>query len=93
LKTSRILALLAFATLASAQTALAPRFDVASIRPSQMARSGGEGSGRENVFVSPTTVALRNASLSFCIQWAYGVLLYQVSGPDWISVPVSTTVS
>jgi uncharacterized protein (TIGR03435 family) len=50
-----------------------------------MARLGGEGSGRENISVSPTTVTLRNASLSFCIQWAYGVRFYQVSGPDWIS--------
>jgi uncharacterized protein (TIGR03435 family) len=50
-----------------------------------MARLGGEGSGRESVSVSPTTAGLRNASLSFCIQWAYGVRFYQVSGPDWIS--------
>jgi len=39
-------------------------FDVASIRPSQAARAGGEGSGRESVTVSPTTVALRNGNLS-----------------------------
>lgn len=65
--------------------AIAVEFDVASIRPSQAARAGGEGATRESVQISPTTVTLRNASLSFCIQWAYGVRFYQISGPDWIS--------
>src|SRR3569623_2065736 len=64
--------------------AIAAEFDVASIRPSQAARAGGEGSGRESVNISPATVTLRNASLSFCIQWAYSVRFYQLSGPDWI---------
>jgi uncharacterized protein (TIGR03435 family) len=65
--------------------ALIASFDVASIRPSQATRAGGEGSARESVTVSPTTVALRNATLSFFIQWAYDVRFHQVSGPDWTS--------
>jgi uncharacterized protein (TIGR03435 family) len=65
--------------------AVVAEFDVASIRPSQAARAGGEGSGRESVTVSPAAVTLRNASLSFCIQWAYSVRFYQISGPEWIS--------
>jgi uncharacterized protein (TIGR03435 family) len=45
---------------------------------------GTEGSGRERIDISPTSVTFRNASLSFSIQWAYGVKFYQVSGPDWL---------
>jgi len=73
--------------LAVAQTQSPPRqeFDVASVRPSQISRTGGEGSGRERVAVSPKGVNLINASLSFCIQWAYRVKFYQVSGPDWLT--------
>jgi uncharacterized protein (TIGR03435 family) len=66
-----------------AQSAVAqPAFDVASIKPSQAARAGGEGSGRERIAVSPTSLTLANASLSFCTQWAYNVKFYQVSGID-----------
>lgn len=35
--------------------------------------------------VSPKSVWLRNATLSFCIQWAYGIRFYQVSGPRWLN--------
>jgi len=72
-------------TMVALLLATAIEFDVASIRPSQAARAGGEGSGSESVTISPTTVTLRNASLSFCIQWAWSVRFYQISGPDWIS--------
>jgi uncharacterized protein (TIGR03435 family) len=61
-------------------------FDVASIKPSAWARAGGEGSGRESVVVSPNSINLGNASLSFCIQWAYNVKFYQVSGPERLTV-------
>jgi len=73
------------ATVISLLLAIAIEFDVASIRPSEAARAGGEGAARESVTISPTTITLRNASLSFCIQWAYGVRFYQISGPGWIS--------
>jgi len=45
-------------------------FDVASIKPGTLEHVGGEGS--------------RNASLSSCIQWAYDVKSWQVTGPDWL---------
>ena len=73
-------ALLLWPELLPAQSA----FDVASIHASRIARAGGEGSGREHVDVSPTGIRFVNVSLNFCIQWAYGVKFYQVSGPDWI---------
>ncbi len=56
-------------------------FEVASIRPAMLARVGGEGSGWEKVTVTPGRVDIQNAGLSFLIQWAYGVKVYQVSGP------------
>jgi len=60
-----------------------PQFDVASIRESSIS-PGTEGSGRERVDVTPTSVWLRNASLSFDVQWAYGVRFYEISGVGWL---------
>jgi uncharacterized protein (TIGR03435 family) len=71
---------LAFAAALAGQTL---QFDAASIR-STAATPGAEGSGRERVEVTSTTLSLRNASLSFAIQWAYGVQFYQVAGPEWL---------
>lgn len=60
-------------------------FSAASIKPSQLYRVGGEGSGQEHVAVAGTGVTLTNASLSFCMQWAYNVRFYQISGPNQIT--------
>jgi uncharacterized protein (TIGR03435 family) len=62
-----------------------PAFDVASIRASQIGRAGGEGSRRESTQVSPGSVIMRNVSLKSCIRFAYHVMDYQVSGPDWLN--------
>lgn len=70
---------LALATYADGQ----PMFDAASIHLSAVVPAT-EGSGRERVDVTSTSVWLHNASLNFAIQWAYGVQFYQVSGPDWL---------
>ena len=59
-------------------------FDVASVKPSQIARAGGEGSRRERIDRSPGSLTMRNVSISFCIQWAYSVKFYQISGPRWL---------
>jgi uncharacterized protein (TIGR03435 family) len=61
-----------------------PRFDAASVRESPVV-VGTEGSRREHVRVTPTSVTLSNASLSFAMQWAYGFVFYQVSGPSWLA--------
>jgi len=71
--------------VASVSVAAQPTFDVASIKPSAIARAGGEGSGRERASWTPTSLTLQNAGLGFCIQWAYGVKFYQVSGPAWLN--------
>ena len=59
-------------------------FEVASVRPSAIAKAGREGSGRENIQAEPGSVTMRNVSLSSSIQWAYDVRPYQVSGPGWL---------
>jgi uncharacterized protein (TIGR03435 family) len=67
---------------ASAQT---PAFEVASVKPNQMSKMGGEGSRREHINISPDTLSMRNVSLSDCIQWAYDVTQYQIQGPGWLN--------
>lgn len=54
-------------------------FDVASVRVSN---TGGR---RESIHASPDAVTMRNVSLRSCIAWAYHMVGYQVSGPDWLS--------
>jgi len=73
----------AFAAAVTAGTLSGQRFDVASIKPSQLDRTGGEGSRRDRVSVSPAGVTLENATLGDCIEWAWSVRFYQVSGPGW----------
>src|SRR5579863_7366822 len=62
-----------------------PAFDVASIRPNQMSKIGGEGSRREHVNAMPGSLNMRNVSLSTCIQWAYNVQEPMVTGPGWMA--------
>ena len=59
-------------------------FDVASIKPSQLSRIGEKGSRRERVTSTPASLNLANVSLSDCIQRAYNMKFYQISGPAWI---------
>src|ERR1035438_1881713 len=58
-------------------------FDAASIRVSQLGK-GGEGSRRESIQANPGSLNMRNVSLKSAIRWAYHVMDYQVSGPDWL---------
>jgi uncharacterized protein (TIGR03435 family) len=60
------------------------QFEVASIKPSQAGNMDREGNRRENVDTQPGRLTMRNASLSSCIRWAYGVQASQVSGPGWL---------
>ena len=61
-----------------------PVFEVASVKPSSLARTGGEGSDRESIAGNPGGLTMRNVSLRSGIQWAYNVRGYQVSGPAWL---------
>ena len=59
-----------------------PAFDVASVRASKS--GGGEGGWRDDIQTSPDSLIMRNVSLKSAIRWAYHVMDYQVTGPQWI---------
>jgi uncharacterized protein (TIGR03435 family) len=61
-----------------------PAFEVASVKPSLIGRAGGEGSRREKIDHTPGSLTMRNVSMKSCIQWAYDVKNFQVSGPGWL---------
>ena len=73
----------ACAAVAIGQTP-APVFDVASIKVS--AGRGGRGGPLlgDNIHTSPGSVTMEHVTLKECIQWAYRVFEYQVSGPGSI---------
>jgi len=78
--------LIVFACQSFGQSApAAPAFDVASVRVSQIGKAGGPGSRRQNIQFSPDSVTMRNVSFRSCIQWAYHVMDYQITGPDWLA--------
>ena len=71
---------LALAAHAPAQTPdKLPSFEVASVKESLDANGN-----RERLRMDPGGLSLTDASLSFCIRWAYNVRSDQVSGPDWL---------
>ena len=67
---------------ANAQSASNPVFDVASVR---VAKPGDVQEDREDIRTSPGTLVMRHVSLKSCIQWAYGLSAFQLSGPDWLA--------
>ncbi len=74
------------ASAAFGQTSPAPAtFEVASVRVSQIGKAGGEGSRRESIQYSPDSVTMRNVSFRSSIRWAYHVMDYQITGPDWLA--------
>jgi len=73
----RILIGLIFISVAMGQEA----FDAASIR---VVESGEGGRKRENVQVNPGSLNMRSVTLKSAIRWAYHVMDYQISGPDWL---------
>jgi len=68
------------------QSAAPPAFEVASVRASQGGRGGRGGPEglRRNIQSTPDSVTMRGATLQSAIAWAYHVMDYQVSGPDWL---------
>jgi len=59
-------------------------FDSASVKPNVNHETNGEGRPRASVNATPGYLAIQNSTLSQCIQWAYNVQAFQVSGPSWI---------
>lgn len=77
----RIAALVLIAGLAAAQT---QSFDVASVKVSQLGKANDKFASAESIDPAPNGLNMTNASLLSCIQWAYGVKEYQISGPPWL---------
>jgi len=62
----------------------APAFEVASIKPSELFRKGGEGSRRQSIQAEPGSLTMRNVTLTNAIAWANSMQDFQVTGPAWI---------
>jgi uncharacterized protein (TIGR03435 family) len=71
--------------VAVAAWAQGPVFDAASVKVNTAHETNGEGRARPSINTTPGSLTVRNATLSECIQWAYGVQTFQVSGPGWIN--------
>jgi len=63
---------------------LVSRFETASVTPSPSPIHNGYSAKIEGGPNQPATLTMRNVSLMFCIQQAYSVKTYQVTGPGWI---------
>jgi uncharacterized protein (TIGR03435 family) len=64
-----------------AATAWGQAFDVASVR---RAKEGGPRGPFDQIRVSPDGVSLHGVRYRKAIAWAYGVMDFQVTGPDWL---------
>lgn len=64
-------------------SAASPAFDVATIKPSDSGEAN-PGDIPRNMTTEPGHFVMRNVPLRYCIEWAYDLKDYQVSGPDWI---------
>jgi uncharacterized protein (TIGR03435 family) len=60
-----------------------PAFEVASIKPADPGETG-PGDIPVNTDRSPGHFIMRNVPLRYCLQWAYDLRDYEISGPDWI---------
>jgi uncharacterized protein (TIGR03435 family) len=66
------------------QPAPPPAFDVASVKVSASGQRGGNPILNQNIRATPGSLTMRQVTLKACIQWAYHIFEYQVSGPNWI---------
>jgi len=65
-----------------AGVAVSPAFEVASVK--RAAGGGPPGDIPRNMDNSPGHFAMRNVPLRYCLEWAYNLQDYEISGPDWI---------
>jgi uncharacterized protein (TIGR03435 family) len=75
----------AAACCALSQEAPPPAFEVASVKSSQLAKTGAEGSRKEDISTGPQSVTMRNVRFRSCVLWAYDLMVSQVTGPAWIN--------
>ncbi|HEY4089450.1 MAG TPA: M56 family metallopeptidase, partial [Bryobacteraceae bacterium] len=70
--------------LAQAQTESgAATFEAASVKPAALWKAGGEGSKRSKIEYASKSLSMWNVDLSDCVQWAWDVPFFRVSGPDF----------
>jgi uncharacterized protein (TIGR03435 family) len=62
----------------------APAFEVASVKP---AGNIEPAFGNERIVAHPGSLTMSNVRLRTCIQWAYDVRDYQISGPGSLGAP------
>ncbi|MDR3699235.1 MAG: TIGR03435 family protein [Candidatus Sulfopaludibacter sp.] len=79
-----VLAMALSAGAVCGQTAPPPAFDVASVKVSASGQRGGNPILNQNIRATTGSLTMRHVTLKACIQWAYHVFEYQVSGPNWI---------
>jgi len=60
------------------------RFDVASVKRMNLEYPRRGGLKRE---ITPTSVSFHTATLGNLFEWAYGMTIYQVIGPNWLNWP------
>src|ERR1700676_355415 len=60
-----------------AQVTVPPAFDAASVKVSEKLAPG-------NRSVNPNGIVYSNVTLSDCLEAAWNVKRYQISGPDWL---------
>jgi len=65
-----------------ASSANAATFDVATVKASSLRPSGAEGSKRARIEYTPKSLTMRNVDLLGCVEWAYDLPAYRISGPD-----------
>jgi len=63
-------------------SAKAASFDVATIKTSSLRPSGAEGSKRARIEYTPKSLMMRNVDLLECVEWAYDLPAYRISGPE-----------
>lgn len=82
---NRLRILVAMAALSSCAAAIEqrPRFQTVTIARSR-ATDGGYSGRVHGEPGQPVTLTLQNVSLKFCIQQAFSLQEYQISGPGWI---------
>lgn len=68
--------------LGRAQSQSKPVLEAASVK---VARTADLPDDREDIQTSPGTLTMRRVSLKSCIQWAYRVNGFQISGPSWLA--------
>src|SRR5271165_795102 len=84
-------ALVGLATLGYGQTS--PSFEVASVKASSLAKAADKRALEEHIEPEPNGLTMTSVSLRSCMQWAYDVRPFQISGPGWIETELHGIVA